>query len=247
MRSALSIVLGALLMFVAAGCDDDPEEAVPAETSASTATQASPSVAPFASESSSATAAASPGTGETLWRWGNVTIVIPNDSGIIVNPGGDALAGLRAPLALSKLSSDDSFNSSLVWIDPDDGRVIEEDVLTQDRAAFDSVLATITVSPLDVKTAGWPYKEQPTTDLTRRSEGALSYISPSPDSGLYVAMGVSDPGGPFIKIFNQQSAAFALLQDDSLVFDTSLVVEADMPVFKLWLAEVKPCDAEIEC
>lgn len=247
--TVLPVILGVLLLFAADGCDDEPEEAVPADTGTPSASQASPSTSPSASDaSSSATVAPSPGPGETLWRWANVTVVVPNDSGIFVGPD-FAAQGVDqiVPLRIEKLDSQDTLVSSLVLIDAKTGDVVERSVLAEHEAEMDEVLGTVTVSEFDVNIAGWPYRDTLPTDVVRQTEAPFSFLRPSPESGLYVGFGVADPGGPFIDIRNERSVAGALIRDGSLQPETSFVVEADLPVFERWLAEVKLCGVEVEC
>lgn len=235
------LLLMMVLSLTVAACSDDPEEEAVGETTTATAES-------MASPSTSAQSA-TPVPEGTLWRWGNVTIIIPDDSGIGVSPDVAALAGVpMAPFRLDKLNLDEPLNSSLVLIDANNGTVVERHVLAKDAPLIDSVLATITIGPLDPDTAGWPYREQPTPDLPRLSLAHVSYIRPSPDSGIYVGGGLGDPGGPFIDIRNGRSTAFARIGvDGSLEFDTSLTLEEDMPVFQRWLNETKRCDVDIDC
>jgi hypothetical protein len=244
------VILGALLLLVVACSDSTEEEQTTASSIGPTVTATTPtSSKTFVATpiSTQINPARTPGPGETLWRWANVTVIIPDDSGIVASPGTEALAGLKAPFILSKLNADDSLSSSFVSIDADNGAVIERKVLDSDRAAIEDVLATLTVEQFDAKQAGWPYLEQPTTDLGRRTEADVSYVPPSPDSGLYVGLGMGDPGGPFIDIRNGRSVAFVLIGDASLEFDTSLVLKDDLAAFQRWLGEVKRCGVEAEC
>jgi hypothetical protein len=232
-RIALPVIIA--LVLVSAACSDDPEEDVVGASTTATA-----ETTPLASQT--------PAPEGTVWRWANITVTIPNGSGILVGPdfAGQRTDGIM-PLRLSVPNPEDSHNSSFVLLSANDGAVVERNVLAKDEALIEDALATITIGPLDAETAGWPYQKQLTADLPRLSEASVSYVSPSPDSGLYVGFGIGDPGGPFIDIRNERSAAFVMLRDGSLEFDTAQVTEADMPAFQRWLDEVRQCEVEVDC
>jgi hypothetical protein len=234
MRRIVLPVVTAVVLLVTA-CSDDPEEDVVGDTGTTPSASTSPQPE-------------TPGPEGTVWRWANVTVTIPDGSGISVSPGTAALAGLPGTLILTKINPDDPERYSFVSIDAITGDMVERSVLAEDEALIDSVLATVSLGPLDPETAGWPYQQEPAPDMPRLSEASVSYVHPSPDSGMYVGFGLGDPGGPFLDIRNERSAAFVRIgSDGSLEFDTTMVIEEDLPVFERWLAEVRRCGVEMEC
>jgi len=188
-----------------------------------------------------------PGPGETLYRWVNLEVIIPDGSGISAGPGAVDYPGKRLHFLIGKVDPEDSRISSTVVLDSETGAIVEEQVLDQHREEIDRVLATLSVSRFDRTTAPWPYNDEPTPDLVRQTDGGLSYIKPSPASGLYMGFGLADPGGYFIDIRNERSTAFIQFRPEGPVFDTSSVHEEDKPAFDRWLAAIKRCGTEIEC
>ncbi len=193
--------------------------------------------------------AITPGPGVTLYRWVNVTVLIPDGTGIQAYPN---FAGARdgdiVDFSIFKVDPEDSRIISEVLVDAENGVILEESVLDQHRSDIDLVLATVSVSPFDPALAPWPYNGEPTPDLVRENKGGISYVLPSPASGLYIGGGIGDPGGAYITLRNQRSIAFIHLErPGGLVFETSAVDEEDKLVFERWLAAIKQCGAEIEC
>ncbi len=190
-----------------------------------------------------------PGPGVTLWRWGNLTVLIPDGSGISASPGAVDYPGKLLHFLIGKVDPKDSRISSTVVLDSETGAIVEEQVLDQHREEMDRVLATLTVSAFDRTTAPWPYNGEPTPDLAQEVVGGIGYLSPPPATGLYVGWGLGDPGGLFIHIRNERSVAFVQKNPvtGELTLDTALVLEEDRSIFERWLATIKPCDAETAC
>jgi hypothetical protein len=188
-----------------------------------------------------------PGAGETLYRWVNLEILIPDDSGINAGPGGNLYPDSPPRFVIGKVDPEDSRIVSSVVLDSETGNIVEEEVLDQHREDIDRVLTTLRVVPFDLTMAPWPYNGEPTLELARRTEGGLTYIQPSPASGLYMGFGVADPGGSFIDIRNERSMAFIQFRHDGPVYDTSQVHEEDKAVFDRWFASIKQCGEDPAC
>ncbi len=241
-----SILLGFAGLFAAAGVatgayvaipDSGEEELLQDLPTATAATAASPSsLAPTSAP------AITPGPGVTLYRWVNLTVLIPHGSGISAGPNfAGARLGQTVGFSIVEVDPNDSRIASTVVLDSETGAITEEQVLDQHREEIDRVLATLSVGPFERSSAPWPYIGEPTPDLVRETEGGISWIRPSPSTGLYVGWGLADPGGFFIDLRNERSTAFASFNDaaGTLAFDTSAVAEGDLPVFERWLATVK--------
>ena len=187
-----------------------------------------------------------------LWRWVNVTVVIPEGSDVYANEEHvptdikppDGGSGLR--IIRDTNPSDNS--SSSVLIDAETGAILQRDVQPADRAAIDEVLASLNVAPLDRATAAWPYNGDAPLDLPREQFANFSFIRLPHDTGLDVYSAINDPGGAGIGIKNGRSVATVYLDDaGKLATDTSAVLPQDMAVFQRWLATVKLCGAEVRC
>jgi hypothetical protein len=162
-------------------------------------------------------------------------------------PGGDLYPGVPPRFVITKVDPDDSRILSAVVLDSENGAIVEQQVLDQHRADLDRVLANLKVTAFDRGTAPWPYNGEPARDLKRETAGGLSYLVPSPASGLYMGFGVADPGGSFIDIRNERSVAFIQFRPEGPRYDTSINHEDDRAVFDRWFASIRQCGAEVAC
>jgi len=162
-------------------------------------------------------------------RWGNVTVTIPSDSDIqrvrVRSDPQAAVEGIMGPVL--KLIT--SGHQSVVIIDAETGRVIRDDVLASERAAFDAVLATLKVGqPETTSGAGapWPYATAlPSTP--RRVPGPISYLEPDPASGIaidYVHYDAFRPGrsGSLIVFYNTRSELVVDAETGELLGDNAI-------------------------
>jgi hypothetical protein len=136
-------------------------------------------------------------------RWGNVTVTVPSDSDLHYGRLGSApqavAQGIMGPMLLLGM------DESLLIIDAQTGRVVYDDVLPAERAAFDAVLATVEVVEAEVATdpgAPWPYGSTP-PDTPRQGYGArsglgpaISYLPPDPRAGINAGIMEVDAAGP---------------------------------------------------
>lgn len=244
----LTVAAAAVAATLSLACGQEEDVAQPAITGT-----AVPTTTPAASPSSLAPTSApaiTPGPGVTLYRWVNVTVLIPNGSAIRAGPNfAGARQGQTVGFSIIEVDPDDSRIVSEVLLDAETGAVVEEMILDQHRPDLSRVLATVYTTAFDRAVAPWPYNGEPTPDLVRGNEGGISWIRPSPSTGLYVGWGLADPGGFFVDLRNERSAAFAGADPVTGKFnrDTSAVHPDDLPVFERWLATVKQCGTEIEC
>ncbi len=230
------------------GGEEEVVEQVATGTPSATATVAS-SAATTAAEPPDATPTKPPDG--VVFRWMNVTLVVTPDSGVAPLPTrvGPDVKPPNGGLAFELIRHVDGENTSNVFVDAENGQVLVENVRPEDRAAIDAVLKTLAVTPLDRASAPWPYNGEPSPGLVTNQSGNFVYIEPTPATGVYVYMGTSTPGGPFISIENERSSAFvrADATTGALIIDTSAVHEEDALVFDRWLATVKQCGSETEC
>lgn len=231
----------ALLGLAAAACGDAGEEVPVDETTEAT-------VVP-----SPAAVGLTPGVGTTEWRWGDVTVSVPDSDDFHVSqdfwiPGENPGAGR---LALTILKGDvvtaDGIRSSLV-IDAKTGAVVQEDILREDMLVFAAIKASMKTGPLDLSTAGWPLDGAPDASLSRESFGRISFIRPGPETGLLTLTQINDPGGECVGVHNGTSS-LGVCADDSggLLISREHVIAGKDAGFDAWLAEVRLCDVDRPC
>lgn len=191
-----------------------------------------------------------PGLSETLWRWGNVTLLTTPDSGVLPVPthlGPNEMPPDGGP-AFELIRRIDGENTSNAFVDAETGAMVAENVRPEDRVAMDSVLRTLTVGSLDRESAPWPFNGEPGQNLPRE-QGRISYLHPLPAAGLYAYTGLADPGGAFVSLRNERSTAFVRIDatTGTVTIDTSAVKQEDILVFDRWLATVRRCASDEEC
>lgn len=129
--------------------------------------------------------------GAKVWRWGDVTVIIPEDSG--VRAVGDFGAEAKPFLAISP---EEDIDARTV-VDARTGAVLADHSQGDKEPAIQAVVATISVCPLDTGTAPWPYTGEP-PEAGRMTFGKLGYLEPDPASGIQVMgrtyCGVSSTG-----------------------------------------------------
>ncbi|MCJ7511181.1 MAG: hypothetical protein MUP14_09905 [Dehalococcoidia bacterium] len=173
-------------------------------------------------------------------RWGNVTVTIPSDSDIfyVREKSGIQMAGPVLELATSGLES-------MVVIDAETGKVISDDVLASERAAFDAVLATVNVGQPQTAagaSAPWPYGA--TLPSTPRIQlGSISYLAPDPASGIAISIIQSSSFRPgtsstALVFYNTRSQRWVDAETGELIRDDAMHPD-DREAFDRLLAQVK--------
>ncbi len=174
--------------------------------------------------------------GVEVVRWGNLTVHVSEDTGVIAAPD-YALTGDQQPVLV--LWKDGSF----VELDAATGAVVQESVSSADRAGIETVLATLKVSEQDVATAPWPYSDKPPV-VPRERLGNITYIPPDPASGIVVRSGIADSFTQgsilFIHISNGRSS-MNVSAKTGLVGASGLdhVAVEDKEAFGRFLAEIE--------
>ena len=182
--------------------------------------------------------------GVEVVRWGNVTVAVPEGSGVIVarefegpelNPpdGGPVLV----------LFKRESFPESIVLIDAETGEVLQDTIQAADRAAIDRVLATLEVREFDSKTAPWPYSDRPPA-VPRERWGNITYAPPDPASGIVVRTVLTDyfdsrGSAPILHISNGRSGMGINAKTGLVNEATMLVAIEDEEAFQRFLSEVE--------
>ena len=263
--AAIAVAGFALGAYVVASPGGEEEVVQQAETPTPTATEAPPIGTPIATVAPIPTVPA----GATLWRWVNVTIVIPEGSQIVLDRTFAAEANPPHGGPVLKLFKSNPGMNSGAMIDAESGEILGDDILPEDQAAFQLILESIVVSPLQPKDAPWPYDgELPSESLPiceignvavkaticraryQGRNGGFSLIVPDPAAGISVYSGIGDPGGDsFVGIQNGRSTAFIELDEATgkSATDVSLVLAEDQEIFSRLLSTLDTCEGAAEC
>jgi hypothetical protein len=205
-------------------------------------------------------------SGYQLWRWGDVTVTVPDDPTVFVNPE-DVSAEAKPPdggLGL-RMGRIDLSTSDAVWsflVDAENGAVIFEEGTGAHEAEIQQVKATIAVCPFDASTAPWPYNGEPPTDVSREGWAGLTFLRPDPASGISVSFGIGSGGqyetatpaecegpGQAIQVRNGRSSMGIRVDSKTGVLCKNLtnVRPEDVEAFERYLAEVKVCGDDKGC
>jgi hypothetical protein len=193
--------------------------------------------------------------GATLWRWVNVTLVVPDDGRFYVVQDSDPPEA-RPPkggpvLKLYRVSTEGPgyLPSSWVHIDAETGAVLRQQLSEENRGEVQAVIGTLALSPLNPLAAPWPYSGEPPTSAVREPFGGMSFIRPAPDTGLVVGGAINDPGGPGLRITNGRSGVGIYIDEATgkLVVNTEYLLPEYKSVFQAWVDTVKLCTAEVSC
>jgi hypothetical protein len=244
-------VLG-LIATLGIACGDEGEDLPsPAPTVAPTSGTFLTSTPAASSQTKGPTPTAS--ASETLWRWVNVSVLIPADSDVYV--GTDQLFAEQKPpsggpaVRLVRDTSPGDDKLSVVVIDAETGTTVTDEVLDEDRDAIDRILETLYVGELDSSTAAWPYSGSISPDAPRETSGGMSFLRPDPSTGLQVYGGVGDPFGAFIGLTNGRSTVVINVDPATgqLEVEYPRISDNDRPAFERWVGTINVCENEVKC
>lgn len=233
---ALAAAIAAATVSLACGQD---EEAVPPEATAA------PTLTPVP-------AFPTPAVKGQLWRWVNVTLVLPEGSPVTIGRGTipEGLKGAGGPGMGPTIDHGGVAElASYVVIDAVTGEILQDRVSAEDRAAIDEVLKTIAVNRFDEADKGWPYQDALPAASERQVWGGMSYVIPDPASGVTVGGGINDPGGPFIEISNGRSKIGITLDAETgelSPYPIALSPQDEAP-FDRYLAAIQICGRDVQC
>lgn len=208
----------------------------------------------------------SPPPGTKLWRWVNVTVLLPDEPGFLAFPE-TIPAEVKPPeggLGLNIRAFDPSNNTiwSSVVIDAQDGSMLREEVRPEHQAAMQEAKETAAVCPFDPATAQWPYNGEPQTSAKREVWFGMSILRPDPATGIIVEISIGSSGGrgevspaeceiagKSMSVSNGRSTAFVWVDanTESLCKDVSYVKPEDSDAFQRYLSDVMLCGKEIDC
>jgi hypothetical protein len=170
-------------------------------------------------------------------RWVNVTVSLPEDSGLSVV---QTFWGPRTHPPVILIRSQDRPESVLV-IHAETGTVVKDSIMPEDRTAADELLKTVTMSPLDPSTAPWPYSGEP-PGVRRETRGNITYIRPDPASGIRVVpelgIGVDGPSST-LNVHNGRSAFWIDVMTGKATYELATLNAADKEIFDRFLSAVE--------
>ena len=201
-----------------------------------------------------------PGPGVNLWRWMDVSVLIPDEPGMLAWPDtayfDDGSESRPALLVVRDDDLADSANRSYASIDALTGKVHRSEILEAHRVEMELVLGTVNVSLFDPATAPWPYNGDPPAALTTETPS----IRPDPGAGMYASFSTGDGGysgtpPPWVEcelvlggisVSNGRSHAFVGLDPVSgaVCKDLSNVLPEDLAAFDRFLEREALCDLQ---
>ena len=254
LRFVLTAVLVAFSVLVTS-CGDEAKETPPSTTSTPDEHLATPqptSIAEPPAPPATSVAEVTPGAGVTLWRWVNVTVLVPEGSDVTVGRGSvdTSMRPNGGPGMDLTINHDGDIDKvSYVVIDAVTGEVLYEQVAPEDRTSIYGILATMSVSPIDRAIAPWPHNGDGPDESLRESPGQITFFHPSPETGLKVYTTLNDPGGIGVTLSNGSSSVGAYVDPvlNTLVVTRHGVLPEDSVAFDRWLSAVKLCTGDPMC
>jgi hypothetical protein len=228
-RSAIFVILLAVALLALGACSDDPEEEV-AEDSAATATPEGPPVI---------TPVATPAPVQgTLWRWGSITIIVPDRDDIFVHRG---IAPPEEYPPDGGMAIWVTVGEAVALIDADTGIVGARKISESDEPLLASILDSVKVDESPAEDAmGWPYSaKQPV--YSKNEYGNLRFWEPEPSAGIEASFGCgigTDGEGCFVRVSNGRSHG-AVDAATGEVLESWDVAAEDREVFERWVEAVE--------
>jgi hypothetical protein len=219
------LLIAALLVALLAACQAEEE---------------APSASPEPTADAEATPTPSPPVEGTLWRWVNVTVLIPEGSDMYVirlHQGQSVWS--EAPVLTLALGY--AGDGSSVTIDAETGAVVREDVRPKDRLQFDLILKTLEVSRLDRLSAPWPYNGD--ASETSAGERIGRYVLPElrPELGLQLWRFDAGPHDGVLVSNGKSDLRIYIDDQGELEVDFARVVNEDRAVFERLVGALRPC------
>jgi hypothetical protein len=169
-------------------------------------------------------------------RWFNVTVAIPEGSPVYASPGFWEPEGTPPAMFIRSRDGD-----SVIVIDAETGKVIEDLVQPKDRAAVDEVLKTVAVSPLDRSAAPWPYNGEP-RNVKREGWGKITFIPPDRASGITIEFSWEDDvgwSGTSMRLTNGRSSLSVDADTGTVIAGTTRILPEDKEAFGRLLSTVE--------
>ncbi len=175
--------------------------------------------------------------GLQVYRWVNVTVVMPDVPGLTVIRN---FGGPRGDTPVLLVWSMDR-SEALLIIDAEKGWILEDRAEAEERAVIDSVLETLTFSLPDRRSLPWPYSGGP-PNVPREKWGRIMYIPPDPATGLEVVTSIGDGeggGGSAIQLTNTLSFLSIDADTGEVFAETTSILPEDKESFDRFLSTVQ--------
>jgi hypothetical protein len=193
-----------------------------------------------------------PSAGETLWRWGNVTILIREDSGISVSR---YVAPPQRNPPDGGPEMDLILGDSQVGINAVIGSINFSAVGEAHKSIFDEALATLEVDPADTLAMDWPPSEGLSPDSPTLQWGRIKYTEPPPDTGVVVVGTIGDCSSTdcanidnrFIQISTGSFTTFVTVRDGQLTSDVLAAPEGAQAALARYIKTMVLCGSEEPC
>ncbi len=176
--------------------------------------------------------------GTELWRWGDVTLLLPQHSDI------RAAGSFDGPDQRPAIHVPAGGGWGFTVIDAATGAIIRQDPKGDFAEQIDAIVRTTAVCPFDPVAAPWPYNGEP-PDAPRNSYGNLTYLEPDPVTGVQVQVGIAGGQGSggahsvaFLEVKSARSAAYVDAATGELM-SRSRIASEDDEAFKSFLAEIQ--------
>jgi hypothetical protein len=184
-----------------------------------------------------------PGPGVTTVRWLDVTIEVPDDSGVhafgdaLGPPPGGSLLQIWLPAQGHGAVALDGYTGKIAL---DERDTVPKELLP----VVEAILSTVRVIPFDPSTPAWPYNGSP-YKLEQRSVGGLNYFVPEPSTGLVVVQGCEGSCG--IDLVNGRSYIALAERDGRLsVSGMESVAPEDKEAFQRFLESATVVESTFE-
>ncbi|MCH7999159.1 MAG: hypothetical protein IIA91_06740 [Chloroflexi bacterium] len=153
-------------------------------------------------------------------RWLNVTVAIPEGSGLI--PIQSYWQDDRPVLRVAP-----SYDTSLgVAIDAMTGEVILERVPPELRTVLDQMLQNITVATLDRSTGPWPYSGEP-PNVPREKWGNITFVPPDHAAGFRILLMEADSPDPSTNLYISNGRSYLIINVETGAVEKGIAAEDD--------------------
>jgi hypothetical protein len=179
----------------------------------------------------------SPAPGNTLFRWGDMTLQIPLDG--TVRAVGEAANDYSGPT----VGVNDDSGQGQTYVDATTGAIRTQH--GSRLAQVDAVLLTMLVCPFDRSTAPWPNSGDPPAGPPK-TVGKLRYVEPDPASGIWVGVGgvCNNPGGCEDLLMVQSAFSEVWLNPETGETSWAKIADRDREAFERYRASIQVEEAQ---
>jgi hypothetical protein len=179
--------------------------------------------------------------GLEVFRWGNVTVQIERDSGVVAVPE-FAPAEIKPPdggqvLLLVK-------GESRLAIDAETGEILQDSRQEADEQAIEHVLSTLTIDSGPPASNAWPYGGDP-PNTPREAWGKITFLLPDRASGITVNLQIGDStegGTNAIQLTNGRSTLSINADTGEIFKETTNIAPEDQEAFDRFYSMIEFTD-----